>query len=90
MSTSSVNNAIRDGLRYKNVECGCGWRTSVRISEFSLNKNKLYYCCAVNQCGFFSWCLLFNQRAGSQIMDEVSQAIEFKFVVDALQLLDAS
>ena len=82
MSIASVNNVIRDGLKYKKLECGCGWRASIKISESSLNKNKLYYCCAANQCGLFSWCLPFNQRA-----DEVSQATGFKSGVDASQLL---
>jgi hypothetical protein len=90
MSTSSVNSSIRDGLRFRNVDCGCGRRASVRISESSLNKNKLYYCCAANRCGFFSWCLPINQRAGSERMDEVSQATSSKSMVDASQLLDAS
>ena len=89
MFTSSVNSSIRDELRFRNVESCCGWRALVRISESSLNKNKLYYCCAANQCGFFSWCLSFNQRAGSKRMDEVSQATDSKSVVDASQLLNA-
>jgi hypothetical protein len=54
MSSSSVNSAIRDGLRFRNIDCDCGKRASVRILESSLNKNKLYYCCAANRCGFFS------------------------------------
>ncbi len=90
MSTSSVNSSIRDGLRFRNVECGCGQRASVRILESSLNKNKLYYCCVANWCGFFSWCLPLNQRAGSERMDEVSQTTSSKFMVDASQLLDVS
>jgi hypothetical protein len=90
MSSSSVNSAIRDGLRFRNIDCGCGKRASVRISESSLNKNKLYYCCAANRCGFFSWCLPINQRAGCERMDEVSQATSSKSMVDVEQLLDAS
>ena len=87
MSSSSVNSAIRDGLRFRNIDCDCGKRASVRISESSLNKNKLYYCCAANRCGFFSWCLSINQRAGCERMDEVSQTTSSKFMVDASQLL---
>ena len=87
MFSSLVNSAIRDGLRFRNIDCGCGKRVSVRISESSLNKNKLYYCCAANRCGFFSWCLPINQRAGYERMDEVSQATSSKSMVDASQLL---
>ena len=87
MFTSSVNSSIRDGLRFRNVECRYGRRALVKISESSLNKSKLYYCCAVNQCGFFSWCLPFNQRADSERMDEVSQATSSKSMIDASQLL---
>ncbi len=83
MSTSSVNSLIRYGLRFRNVDCGCGRKASVRISESSLNKNKLYYYCAFNQCGLFSWCLPINQRAGYERMDEVSQATNSKSMVDA-------
>ena len=87
MFTSSVNCSIRDGLRFRNVKCDCGRKVSVRISESSSNKNKLYYCCAANQCGFFSWCLHINQQADSERMNEVSQAISSKSMVDASQLL---
>ena len=91
MSTSSVNSSIRDGLRFRNVDCGCGQRASVRISESSLKKKKkLYYCCAANRCSFFSWCLPINQRAGCERMDEILQATSSKSMVDASQLLDAS
>ena len=47
MSTSSVNSSIRDGLRFRNVDCGCGKRASVRISESSLNKKKKKFCIIV-------------------------------------------
>jgi hypothetical protein len=87
MSSSSVNSAIRDGLRFRNIDFGCGKRASVRISESSLNKNKLYYCCAANQCGFFSWCLPINQRVGCERIDDVSQTTSSKSMVDASQLL---
>ena len=87
MSFSSVNSAIRDGLRFRNIDCGCGKRASVRISESSLNKNKLYYCCAVNRCDFFSWCLSINQSVGYERMGEVSIATSSKSMVDASQLL---
>ena len=92
MSSSSVNSAIRDGLRFRNIDCGCGKRASVRISESSLNKKKkkLYYYCAANRCGFFSWCLPINQRAGCERMEEISQATSSKSMVDASQLLDVS
>ena len=90
MSSSSVNSVIRDGLRFRNIDCGCGKRALVRISESSLNKNKLYYCCVANQCGFFSWCLPINQRTGCEKMEEISQATSSKSMVDASQLLDAS
>jgi hypothetical protein len=90
MSSSSVNSAIRDGLRFRNLDCVCGKRASVRISESSLNKNKLYYCCAANRCGFFSWCLPINQRAGCERMEEISQATSSKSMINASQLLDAS
>ena len=90
MSGSSVNSAIRDRLRFRNIDCGCGKRASVRISESSLDKNKLYYCWVANRCGFFSWCLPINQRAGYERMDEVSQATTSKSMVDTSQLLDAS
>ena len=86
MSSSSVNSAIRDGLRFRNIDCGCGKRASVRISESSLNKNKLYYYCATNRCGFFSWCLPINQRAGCERIEEISQATSSKSMVDASQL----
>ena len=86
MSSSSVNSAIRDGLRFRNIDYS-NTRASVRISESSLNKNKLYYCYAANRCGFFSWCLPINQRAGCKRMDEVSQVTSSKSMVDASQLL---
>jgi hypothetical protein len=62
----------------------------IRISESILNKNKLYYYCAANQCGFFSWCLPINQRADCERMEEISQATSSKSMVDASQLLNAS
>jgi hypothetical protein len=62
MSTSSVNSSIRDGLRFRNVECRYGRRASVRISESSLNKtNYTIAVLSTNVVSFLDVCPLTNE-----------------------------
>jgi hypothetical protein len=53
MSSTSVSDRAPNGLRYVNKTCRCGHRAGVRISEFDINMNKLYYCCPHDKCIFF-------------------------------------
>ena len=59
MASSSSNSykPCLSKVKFRNVSCDCGARASVRISESKKNPNRLYYCCAVDRCKFWDWCL---------------------------------
>ena len=55
---ASRTNDIDNGLRFRNVNCSCEKRVNVRISESkNENKYKLYYCCLMDVCCYFEWCM---------------------------------
>ena len=52
---------IDNGLRFRNVNCLCGIRASVRISnKQNENRYRLYQCCLRDQCRFFEWNIPLN------------------------------
>ncbi|GAV91865.1 hypothetical protein CFOL_v3_35250 [Cephalotus follicularis] len=62
MSSASVNESDRLGLKYypKNCKCGNRKHAVVRIVESEKNMYKLYYSCENKKYGgFLGWCLPF-------------------------------
>ncbi|CAK9185408.1 unnamed protein product [Ilex paraguariensis] len=54
----SIIEGSSGGLMYRNMQCGCGHRALVKISESANNLRKLYcHCPSSNnkKCGFFKW-----------------------------------
>ena len=53
-----VHEDIDDGLRFRNSNCFCGLKASVRVSDKrNENRYRLVQCCAKEKCGFFQWCI---------------------------------
>ena len=47
-----------DGLRFRNCNCFCGLRASVRISDKrNENRYRLFQCGSKDACRFFQWCI---------------------------------
>ena len=58
-----------------NVNCCCGKRAGVRISESASNPNKLYYYCRDNKCGsFLGWCIPTN--VNSPTSNSIGEGLE--------------
>ena len=75
MSSTSVSDRAPNGLRYVNKTCHCGHRAKVRISEFDMNMNKLYYCCPHDKCRFFRWCIPIIEFEATSSTVDVSQLL---------------
>ncbi|KAG8649163.1 hypothetical protein MANES_08G069621v8 [Manihot esculenta] len=80
MSVSSGSARYWNG-RLKNVNCRCGKRAGIRISESAENPNRPYYFCRDNVCGSFrGWCEPVNQSStpssGSINVDEGWKMLE--------------
>ena len=75
MSSTSVSDRAPNGLRYVNKTCHCGHRARVRISEFDMNMNKLYYCCPHDKCRFFRWCIPITEFEATSLTMDVSQVL---------------
>ena len=56
--SDTMHEDIDDGLRFRNCNCFCGLRASVRISD-KRNENRymLFQCCSKDACQFFQWCI---------------------------------
>ena len=54
----TMHEDIDDGLRFRNCNCFCGLRASVRISDKrNENRYRLFQCCSKDACRFFQWCI---------------------------------
>jgi hypothetical protein len=86
MSSTGVSDRAPNGPRYVNKTCRCGHRAWVRISESNRNMNKLYYCCPIDKCGFFEWCVPINELGASSSTVDVSQVLLHQLRDDILSL----
>nr|POE79085.1 hypothetical protein CFP56_55077 [Quercus suber] len=56
--SDAMQDDIDDGLRFRNCNCFCGMRASVRISDKrNENRYRLFQCCPKDACRFFQWCI---------------------------------
>uniref|UniRef100_A0A7N2M915 Uncharacterized protein n=1 Tax=Quercus lobata TaxID=97700 RepID=A0A7N2M915_QUELO len=56
--SDTMHDDIDDGLRFRNCNCFCGLKASVKISDMrNENRYRLFQCCPKDACRFFQWCI---------------------------------
>ena len=54
----TMHDDLDDGLRFRNCNCFCGLKASVKISDKrNENRYRLFQCCPKDTCRFFQWCI---------------------------------
>ena len=57
------------GIKFRNKRCRCRRKAEVLISESINNRDRLFFRCKTNQCGFFEWWNLEDDNPG--FLDEL-------------------